>query len=132
MTEKASASYTVKSWDETAIHEQEDGGKLTRASVTGEYTGAIEGTAVTESVMTYRADGTAEFVGMERVTGRLNGRVGSFVLRSVGSYDGKVARSRMQIVAGSGTGELTGIEGDGRFAAEHGPAGGLELEYRIG
>jgi hypothetical protein len=131
MTDRASASYTVKSWDENDVVETEDGGKVTRASVTGEYTGEIEGRATTESVMTYRSDGTAEFVGMERIVGRVGDRSGSFVLRSVGNYDGKTARSEMEVVEGSGTGELGGLRGAGRFSAEHGPQGSLELDYRF-
>jgi hypothetical protein len=131
MSDRASASYTVKSWDENEVVETDDGGKVTRASVTGEYTGGIEGSATTESVMTYRADGTADFVGMERIVGRVGGRLGSFVLRSVGSYDGRTARSEMEVVEGSGTGELGGLKGAGRFSAEHGPQGTLELDYRF-
>jgi hypothetical protein len=131
MSVRASAAYTVKSWDENEVVETDDGGKVTRASVTGEYTGGIEGSATTESVMTYRADGTADFVGMERIVGRVGGRSGSFVLRSVGSYDGRTARSEMEVVEGSGTGELGGLKGAGRFSAEHGPQGTLELDYRF-
>lgn len=131
MKDKASASYTVKSWVENDIAETDGGGKVTRASVTGEYAGEIEGSATTESVMTYRADGTAEFVGMERIVGRVGGRSGSFVLRSMGSYDGTTARSEMRVVRGSGTGDLNGLSGEGRFSAEHGPKGSLELDYQF-
>jgi hypothetical protein len=131
MTDRASGSYTVKSWDEKDVAAPDGGGRVTRASVTGEYAGEIEGSATTESVMTYRPDGTAEYVGMERIVGRVGGRSGSFVLRSVGRYDGRTALSEMEVVAGLGSGELNGLRGEGRFRAEHGPKGSLELDYRF-
>ncbi|HEX7050219.1 MAG TPA: DUF3224 domain-containing protein [Longimicrobiales bacterium] len=125
------AQYTVKSWDEKPVIELDDGGKLTRTSVTGGYTGAIEGEAASESVMCYAADGTAVFVGFERIVGRIDGREGSFILRSEGTYDGTEARATLSVVPGSGTGELTGLRGEGSFVAPHGPQATVELDYRL-
>jgi uncharacterized protein DUF3224 len=81
--------------------------------------------------MCYRADGTADYVGLERIVGRLGGRAGSFVLRSTGAYDGSEARATFSVVHGSATGELTGLEGEGHFAAPHGQQGKLQLDYRL-
>jgi hypothetical protein len=46
-----------------------------------------------------------------RVTGILDGRAGSFVLRGEGAFDGTTASGRMTVVADSGTGGLSGITG---------------------
>jgi Protein of unknown function (DUF3224) len=79
----------------------------------------------------YRADDTAEFVGMQRVDGRLGGRSGSFVLRSAGTFDGKEARGELAVVPGSGTGELTGLQGSGEFSAPLGSEAHMKLDYDL-
>jgi len=132
MSVRASATFTVKAWDEKPIVQADAGGKLTRASVAGSYTGEIEGEATSEMVMCYRPDGTAEYVGLERIVGRVGGRAGSFVVRSTGAFDGSQAKATFSVVTGSGTGELTGLSGEGQFAAPHGNLGKLQLEYRLG
>lgn len=131
MGTQARATFTVKSWDEKPVVELDGGGKFTRASVVGVYSGEIEGEGTWENVMFFRADGTAIYVGLERITGRIGGRAGSVVLQSTGAYDGTEARSTVSVVAGSATGELAGLEGEGRFAAPHGLKGSLDLEYRF-
>jgi hypothetical protein len=131
MSARASGTFKVGSWDEKAIVEDDDGRKLTRASIAGAYAGDMEGESTSESVMCYRPDGTATFVSMERIEGRLGGRAGSFVLRSTGTYDGSEARATLSIEAGSGTGDLEGIAGEGLFRAPKGPEGTFELEYRF-
>lgn len=131
MSARASGTFTVKSWDETPVTDFEGGGKLTRASIAGTYSGELEGEATTETVMCYRADGTATYVSFERVVGKIGGRAGSFVLRGTGSYDGSEAKATMTVVPGSGTGELAGLRGEGKFRAPHGPQGEIELEYQF-
>jgi len=57
------------------------------------------------------ASGTAGYVAMEDVTGTLSGRSGSFALQHSGKmYQGKFDL-KVEVVPGSGTGELTGISG---------------------
>jgi hypothetical protein len=69
--------------------------------------------------MMHRQDATAEFVGLERVVGRLCDRSGSFVLRHQGTFQGGTATTDWFVVPGSGTGELTGLRGEGRFSGGH-------------
>lgn len=127
----AKATYTVESWDEDPAVTLDDGTKVTRASVVGSYEGDVEGRGRSESVMWYRADGTATFVAIERIEGSIGGRSGSFVLRSVGEYDGENARAEQEVVAGSGTGGLEDLTGRARFKAPPGHQGALELEYDL-
>jgi hypothetical protein len=42
--------------------------------------------------MGYDQDGSATFVGLERVVGRLADKAGSVVLQHVGTFDGQVPR----------------------------------------
>src|SRR5215208_3113070 len=110
MSEQATGTFKVEDWvEETTVESADGAGKLSLARVTQSLSGDLEGDGLAQWLMCYRADETADFVGMQRVAGKLGGREGTFVLTSNGSFDGKVAAGEMAIVAGSGTGELSGI-----------------------
>lgn len=88
MKTKANARFAIKNWDEKPYSEGQDRPKLTRASVTKTYTGDIEGEAQVEYLMMYRSDGSASFVGLEQVVGRIGANTGSFVLQRSGRFEG--------------------------------------------
>ena len=69
MKNTANARFTVKSWDEKPYSEGQDRPRLTRASVMKTYSGDIKGEGEVEYLMMYRSDGSASFVGHERVVG---------------------------------------------------------------
>jgi hypothetical protein len=131
MATQATGGFKVESWDEDAYRELDDGVKLTRASVSQTFSGDLEGTGETEWLMCGRADGTADFVGLVTVSGRLGGRAGSFVLENRGTFDGQVAAGPWSVVPGSGTGDLAGLRGDGTFSAPLGSAATLTLAYEF-
>ena len=118
MAEQVNAQFGIKSWQEKTYLEF-DGRKMTRATVEKAFQGDIEGEASLEYLMTYIDEGTASLVGMERVVGRLRGRSGSFVLQHVGTFAGGVSTVSLTVVAGSGTGELDGLRGEGTFVSGH-------------
>jgi Protein of unknown function (DUF3224) len=126
---KATGSFELASWDEETYEDLEDGGKLTRASVTQSFTGDIEGDGAVQWLMAYRPDGTAHFVGLQRVRGAIGDRKGAFVLETIGDFDGKLATWRATVVPGSASGDLQGLTGSGDFGAPHGPKATFELEY---
>ena len=132
MTTQATGTVEMKSWDEDRFGEFEDGTGLSRAKVTQELSGDVEGEGLTEWLMFYRSDGTADFVGLLRVSGRLAGRDGTFVLENRGTFDGSVAAGPVKVVPGSGTGELAGLRGEGDFSAPMGSTASLTLEYDLG
>jgi Protein of unknown function (DUF3224) len=55
--------------------------------------------------------GSGAYVAIERVTGTLNGRSGSFMLQHSGVMVRGVPQMNVTVVPDSGTGELTGIAG---------------------
>jgi hypothetical protein len=57
------------------------------------------------------ASGNAGYVALESVTGKLNGRSGSFVLQHSGTMDHGALHLTVTVVPGSATGELTGLSG---------------------
>lgn len=131
MTTRASATFQIKAWDEKPYDEFDGGRKLTRASVKKSFQGDIEGESSLEYLMTYAEDGSASFVGMERVVGRVGNRSGSFVLQHSGTFAGGVAKASWFVVPGSGTGELSGLRGEGSFAAGHEQQYAITLDYEI-
>jgi hypothetical protein len=131
MTRQANGSFTIDSWDEEPYAETDGGGKLTRASVMQSFAGDIEGDGRADWLMCYRADQTADFVGLQRVVGSVGDRTGSLVLESTGRFDGKEAKGPLTIVTGSGTGELEGIAGEGELLAPLGGEPSVSLSYRF-
>jgi hypothetical protein len=129
---KFTGTFEIASWDENPALETEDGSKVTRANVVRSFGGALEGEGTIEWLMAYGDGGSAEFVGLEQVVGKLDGRPGTFVLQHVGTFDGETATADLLVVPGSGTGELTGVEGRGSFQAGFGAEGerniSLDLE----
>lgn len=64
-------------------------------------------------MLTARTDtkGSAAYVAMERITGTLSGRKGSFVVHHAGVMSGGANQLTVSIVPDSGTEELAGISG---------------------
>ncbi len=131
MKKSATAQFAIKTWDEKPYSEAEDQPKLTRASVTKTYTGDIEGEGQVEYLMMYRSDGSATFVGLERIAGRIGAKIGSFVLQRTGEFEGGLAKESYAVIAGSATGELQGLLGAGSSAVGHGMEHPFSLSYEL-
>ena len=131
MKKSASARFAIKSWDEKPYSEGEDLPKLTRASVMKTFTGDIEGEGQVEYLMMYRSDGSATFVGLERVVGRIGGKTGTFVLQRDGVFENGQAKESYLVIPGSATGELKGLRGNGSSAVGHGMEHPFALEYDL-
>ena len=95
IAEHVDGDFEVTSWDDNPAQDLEGIVKVTTAG-SPRFTGGIEAKTVAVMVMTYRPDGTAEYVGHHRVLRRLRGRSGSFVLRANGTFDGTEARTEFE------------------------------------
>lgn len=129
MATTISASFEVTNWDEHQFDRRAGTAKLTRAKVGKSYTGDITGDSVTEWLMAYAADGTATFVGLERIDGTISGRRGALVLQHVGAFQDGAATADLTVASGSCTGEFAGASGRGDFRAD--PAGTVRLELQL-
>jgi len=127
----ANCRFAIKTWDEKPYSEGPDQPRLTRASVTKTYTGDIEGEGQVEYLMMYRSDGSAAFVGLERVVGRIGGRTGSFALQRTGIFENGQAKESYSVIPGSATGDLQGLLGDGSSAVGHGMEHPFTLSYEL-
>ncbi len=132
MTRVATSLFSLKSWDEKPYGEAQGLPKLTRATVTRTFTGDIAGEGQVEYLMMYRTDGSATFVGLERIIGQVAGKAGSFVLHRTGAFENGVAKESYFVIPGSGTGELLGLRGEGASALGHGTEYPLTLDYELG
>jgi len=127
----AKARFAIRSWDEKPYGEGGDLPRLARASVAKTLTGDVEGEGQVEYLMMYRNDGSAAFVGLERVVGRIGGRSGSFVLQRTGVFEGGQAKESYSVVPGSATGELQGLRGEGHSAVGHRLEHPFALDYEL-
>lgn len=126
---KATGAFEVTGGTDDPYDEFDDGIRLAHASGTQAFTGDVAGDGAVHWLMFYRADKTAHFVGLQRITGSVGGRRGSFVAAAEGDHDGKGSEITFKIIAGSGTGDLAGITGEGRLIAKGGPKGTYSLDY---
>jgi hypothetical protein len=129
---KTKGRFAIKNWDENPISEGEGLPKITRASVTKTFTGDLEGESHVEYLMMYRSDASATFVGLERVTGRIGAKQGTFVLQRTGTFENGEAKESYSVVPGSATGDLQGLKGNGTSAVGHGMEHPFELDYELG
>lgn len=131
MKQTANARFVIKNWDEKPYSEGQELPKLTRASVTKTYTGDIAGDGQADYLMMYRSDGTAAFVGLERIVGRIAGKTGSFVLQRTGVFEGGQAKESYSVIPGSATEELSGLAGEGSTSLGHGSEYPFTLSYQL-
>jgi hypothetical protein len=77
-----------------------------------QFHGDIEGTSKGQMLTAGDfAKGSAGYVAMEQITGTLAGRSGSFALQHSGTISQGAQELHIQVVPGSGTGQLEGITG---------------------
>jgi hypothetical protein len=126
---RANAVITVHKYEPSPYDETGGGPVLNRIHVQESFTGDIEGDGVVEFLQAARDDGSASFVGMERVAGQLAGRQGTFLLQDAGTVHDDVVEGDWFVIPGSGTGDLAGLRGEGRFRANLGQNAQVHLDY---
>jgi hypothetical protein len=130
MTTRVTGAFTIDTWDAMPYDDQ-DGVTLSRTRVTKTFTGDMQGTSTAELLMAQAPEGSAAYVGMERIVGTVNGRAGSFVLHHSATADRGAQSASWTVVPDSGTGELQGLRGQARIDIT--PDGGhtFTLDYDL-
>jgi hypothetical protein len=126
---RADAVITVHKYEPSAYDEPAEGSVLTRIHVEESFSGDISGDGVVEFLQAARADGSASFVGIERVTGTVAGRHGTFLLQDTGNVRDNIVSGDWFVIPGSGTGSLAGLRGEGGFRANLGEGAQVHLDY---
>ena len=105
---------------------------LGRMSIDKQFHGAIEATSKGEMLSASTSvKGSAGYVAIERVTGTLNGKNGSFVLQHYATMTRGAPQLTITVVPDSGTGELEGLSGKMNIRIENGKHF-YDFEYALG
>jgi len=126
----AKGGFEITDWQEKPAGTS-TGPKVTRATVKQKFTGDIKGTGTTEYLMVYRPDKTADYSGVQVISGTIGDRKGTFALLLRGRYDGKDATTKWEVVPDAGKGGLKGLSGKGGFGAPMGSKGKYTLTYEL-
>ncbi len=111
MTTQARGTFDVKLNPQPTANPGE-GATLGRLSIDKQFHGDLEATSKGEMLTGGTAvTGSAGYVAIERVTGTLQGRKGTFILQHTGTMARGTPSLSITVVPDSGTDELTGLTG---------------------
>nr|WSX53331.1 DUF3224 domain-containing protein [Streptomyces sp. NBC_00974] len=117
----AAGHFTFKNWEEHPVGPADAYPRLARATVTNAFTGTVTAPETTcDYAIAYTGDNVGTYAGMELVSGTVDGRKGTFVLKEEGGFDATGTRCHFTVVPGSATADLTGLAGSGSFVYRHG------------
>jgi Protein of unknown function (DUF3224) len=102
---------------------------LVEIRLTESFSGDIEGQSPVRALQVRRDDRSASMVSLQRFTGTLGGRQGSFVLQGSETVEDGRIKATWFVVPGSGTGALAGLRGEGGFEGEFGKGSEGTLDY---
>jgi hypothetical protein len=112
MTGHASGSFEVKMTPKSWDNKEMEGANFGRMSGDKQLHGGLEGTGKGE-MLSFLSDvkGSGAYVAIERISGTLDGRIGTFVLQHSGTMSGSSQQMNITVVPDSGTGQLAGVAG---------------------
>jgi hypothetical protein len=93
-----------------------DGVQLGQATIQKQFHGELNGSSLGRMLTAGSSQpGSAGYVAIERVTGSLGGKRGSFALQHIGTMDRGTPSLEVRVVPDTGTAELTGLRGSLRI-----------------
>lgn len=116
-------SSEAKSFDQSASP------ALMEIHTTETFAGDIEGESTVRALQALRDDKSASMISLQRFRGKLGGRQGTFVLQGSETIASGKITATWAVVPGSGTGDLTGLRGEGGFEGGFGKGSEGTLEY---
>jgi Protein of unknown function (DUF3224) len=125
----AKAKITVQS-SEAQPYDQTASPALIEIHLTEMFTGDIEGESPVRALQVLRDDHSASLVSVQRFSGKLGGRQGTFVLQGQEIVENGKIKATWFVVPGSGTGDLSGLRGEDGFESDFGK--GLTEHWIIG
>jgi hypothetical protein len=114
---------------ESKPYDQAEGPALMEVRISETFTGDIEGESPVRALQVMRADKSAVLVSVQRFQGKLAGREGTFVLQGSEIVENGRIKATWFVVPGSGTGELSGLRGEGGFEGAFGKGSKGTLDY---
>ena len=111
MATHATGTFEVKMTPQKPDNKEAEAANLGRLSSDKQFHGDLEATSKGEMLAAGDPKGSAGYVAMERVSGTLNGRSGTFVLQHSGTMTRGTPQLSVTVVPDSGTGQLVGLAG---------------------
>ena len=102
---------------------------LMEIRLTEKFSGDIDGDSVVRALQVQRDDHSASMVSIQRFRGKLGGREGTFVLQGSEIVENGKIKATWFVVPGSGTGDLSGLRGEGGFDGDFGKGSDGMLDY---
>ena len=131
MTTRATGPFDVK-LAPLDPYNRDEGASLSRMSIDKEFKGDLAATSRGEMLAVGTAiKGSAGYVAVERVTGTLHGKRGTFALQHNATMDRGVPALNVIVVPDSGTGELEGLSGRMNIIIAEGGKHSYEFDYTI-
>jgi hypothetical protein len=119
MNKQITIPFEVTLWDLKPFDETPHNPTLSRGTVKKTFGGELKGKSVGDVLMYSAADGSAGYTIMEKVSGELCGRAGSFVMMHGATHTPQeTSRAGGIIAPNSGTGDLSGISGTVEFKSD--------------
>jgi hypothetical protein len=124
----AEATITVQS-SEAKPYDQTAGPALMEIQLNETFRGDIDGESPVHALQVLRTDHSASLVSMQRFLGKLGGRQGTLMLQGQETVEQGKIKARWFVVPGSGTGDLSGLRGEGGFEGDFGKGSHGTLDY---
>jgi hypothetical protein len=102
---------------------------LVEIHISEKFLGDIDGESSVRALQMQRDDKFASMVSMQRFIGKLGGRQGTFVLQGKETVESGKIKALWFVVPGSGTGDLSGLRGEGGFEGDFGKGSDGWLDY---
>jgi hypothetical protein len=125
---RAVARVSVQS-SEAKLYDESAGPALVEIHLMETFTGDISGGSPVRALQARRDDRSASLVSMQRFNGTLGERRGTFVLQGHETVENGRITATWFVVPGSGTGDLSGLRGEGGFHGEFGKGSDATLDY---
>lgn len=131
MSKLAQGSFDVTATREPP-YDSADGLVLARTSFVKAFQGDLEASSTVQMLSAGGpTKGSAVYVALERVTGKLAGRSGNFVLAHYGVMNRGQPTLRLEVAPDSGTGELVGLSGQMQIEIKEGGQHFYKFEYDL-
>lgn len=131
MKQQARGPFDVK-LQALEAYNRDENAALGRRSIDKRFQGDLDATSRGEMLSAGGSvQGSAGYVAIERVTGTLHGRRGSFTLQHFATMTRGVPHLEIAVVPDSGSGELAGLSGSMKIVIAEGGKHSYEFDYEL-
>ena len=132
MNHHVQGPFDVKVLPRKADNPQAEKSGVGRMSLDKQFHGALDATSQGEMLaLRNEAGNSGGYVAIERVTGTLDGRSGSFALQHSSTMHKGAQHQNINVIPGSGTGELAGLSGSMVIVIAEGGKHSYDFTYSL-